>query len=88
MPTATGAETIGERLARLRRDLARVRQTIERNETNGQGFNIGGTAVTQVAYDRALERERSLCREIASLEARLTGSAARPGVAVTVTRMS
>ena len=88
MPTATGAETIGERLTRLRTELARVRKTIERNETNGQGFNIGGTAVTQIAYERALERERRLTAEIRTLEARVAGSAARPGLAVTVTRMS
>ena len=87
MPTATGGETIGERLNRLRADLARVRATIQRQETNGSQFNLGGTAVTQIAYERALQRERELTAEIAALESRLSGSAARPGIAVTQTRM-
>ena len=87
MPTATGAETIGERLTRLRADLARVRATIQRSETNGSQFSLGGTAVTQIDYERALERERSLTSEIANLEARLSGSSARSGVAITKTRM-
>ena len=34
MPTATGAETIGERLTRLRAELARVRATIQRSKTS------------------------------------------------------
>lgn len=81
MPTSTGSETIGERLTRLRTELTRVRLTIERAETNGAAFNIGGTAVTEIAYDRAQGRRRELEREIATLEARLAGSGARPGVA-------
>lgn len=87
MPTSTGAETIGERLTRLRADLARVRATIQRQETNGSQFSLGGTAVTQIAYDRAVERERALASQIADLEARLAGSSARSGVAYTQTRM-
>lgn len=87
MPTTTGAETIGERLTRLRADLARVRATIQRSETNGSQFTLGGTAVTQIAYERALERERALTAQIADLEARLAGSTARSGVAFTQTRM-
>lgn len=87
MPTSTGAETIGERLTRLRTELARVRATIQRQETNGGSFSIGGTAVTQIAYERALQRERDLTAEIATLEARLGGSGARPGIALTQTRM-
>jgi hypothetical protein len=87
MPTASGAETIGERLTRLRADQARVRATIQRQETNGSQFNLGGTAVTQIAYERALERERSLTAQIADLDARLAGSSARSGVAYTQTRM-
>lgn len=87
MPTSTGAETIGERLTRLRADLARVRATIQRSETNGSQFTLGGTAVTQIAYERALERERALTAQIADLEARLAGSTARSGVAFTQTRM-
>lgn len=85
MPTATGAETIRERLTRLRTELARVRGTIERSENNGSGFNIGGTQVTQIAYERALDRARVLESEISALEARLAGSAARRGLAVTKT---
>ena len=87
MPTATGAETIAERLTRLRAELARVRLTIARSETNGSDFRTGSTAVTQIAYERALGRERELKAGIATLEARLAGSPARPGVAYTQTRM-
>lgn len=87
MPTSTGAETIGERLTRLRAELARVRATIARSETNGGSFNIAGTAITQIAYERALQREQDLSRDIATLEARLSGSSARPGVVLTQTRM-
>jgi hypothetical protein len=83
MPTETGAETIGERLTRLRTDQARVRATIARHENNGAGFTMGGTTVTEIAYERALDRDRELSREIAGLEGRLAGSTARPGVAVT-----
>lgn len=88
MPTAKGGETIGERLTRLRAELARVRQTIARNETNGGSFNMGGTQVTQIAYERALAREQSLQREIVGLEGRLAGTAARPGIALFATKMS
>jgi hypothetical protein len=87
MPTASGAETIGERLTRLRADLARVRATIQRAESNGQSNMMGGASVTEIAYERAQMRQRELTAEIASLEARLSGSAARPGMALTVTRI-
>lgn len=73
MPTASGAETVGERLTRLRADLTRVRETIARAETNGSSFNMGGTQVTQVAYERAIARERSIEQQIRSLEARVDG---------------
>lgn len=78
MPTPTGAETIGERLIRLRTELARVRQTIARSETNGADAMMGmGTRITQIAYERAIERERDLVAEISALEGRLSGSAGR-----------
>lgn len=87
MPTATGAETIGERLKRLRTELSRVRDTLARSEGNGGAFNLGGTQVTEIAYERAQARERELAREIQTLEARLAGSAARPGFAQTATKL-
>lgn len=83
----TGAETIGERLKRLRASLATVRATIERAQNNGQENNLGGQAVTEIAYERALARERELGAEIRGLEARLAGSAARPGLAQIQTRI-
>ena len=86
MPTPTGAETINERLTRLRTELVRVRATIARSENNGSASNIGGAGLTEIAYERATERERKIGSDIAALEARLAGSAARPGLAVTVTR--
>lgn len=87
MPTSTGAETIRERLVRLRTQLSRVRDTIARHESNGQSFNLpGSAAVTEIAYERALARERELTPQIATLEARLAGSAARPGIATVATK--
>jgi hypothetical protein len=86
MPTSTGGETIGERLKRLRTELARVRETIGRAENNGQANALGGQQVTEIAYERATDRQAQLQREIATLEARLAGSAARPGLAQIRTR--
>lgn len=80
MPTQYGQETVGERLTRVRSELVRVRATIARHETNGSSFNIGGSQVTQVAYERAIQRERMLQREVAQLEARVLRQPA-PGVA-------
>ena len=65
--------------------MARARATIARHETSGQSFNLRGKAVTQIAYESALKRERKLEREIAALEARVRGE--RNGVAELVTRM-
>jgi hypothetical protein len=87
MPTSTGGETIDERLARLRIELTRVRATIERHENNGASFQIGGSSVTQIAYDRAIKRERDLEAQIRVLEARKTGSRSGLRSAQTITRM-
>ena len=73
MPTPSGGETVQERLTRLRKELVRVRETIARAENNGSSFNIGGSQVTQVAYERAISRERQLETQINALEARLEG---------------
>lgn len=81
MPTPQGGETIGERLKRLRTDLTRVRETMARAETNGQANNLGGVQITEIAYERARARERELMAQISTLEARLAGSSARPGIA-------
>lgn len=81
MSTPTGAETIRQRLTRLRAELARVRQTIERTEKTGQSFSIRGTSVTQIAYERALDRAVKLEAEIRTLESRLAGGQNRPGLA-------
>ncbi|WP_438482738.1 hypothetical protein [Oleiharenicola lentus] len=86
MPTSTGGETIGERLTRLRAALARVRRTIERSEDNGGAFTIGGSSVTQIAYERAIEREKELKSEIAALERRIAGGAS-PRMASLETKM-
>lgn len=85
MPTAIGGETIGERLTRKRAELVRVRATIARHENNGAASNIDGAAVTEIAYERAQQRERGLVADIARLEARLTGSRASPSIALTRT---
>ena len=87
MPTDQGAETISERLTRLRTQIGRVRDTIARHENNGQSFNLTGTAVTEIAYERALARERELAPQIATLEARLAGSRTRPGIAQIATTL-
>lgn len=86
MPTATGAETIAERLTRHRAALVRVRETIARHETNGQANNLGGVMVTEIAYDRALGRQRELEAALLTLEARLAGDATRSGLAQLQTR--
>lgn len=83
---ATGGETIGERLTRLRNNLTRTREVIARVENNGTSFNMGGTSVTQAAYEAAQNRERTLMQEIAMLERRLSG-AVSPQMVRTATRM-
>lgn len=75
MPTASGGETNDEKLTRLRTELTRARAVIERAETNGTSFSAGGWSVTQIAYERALEREKTLTRQINSLEAKIEGRA-------------
>jgi hypothetical protein len=87
MPSDTGGETISERRPRLRTELTRVRATISRSEENGGSFNIGGSSVTQIAYDRALRREKELEAQIRGLEARLSGSRSGLRTAQTITRM-
>lgn len=88
MPTEFGGETIGERLVRLRASLARVRDTIARSEANGAEARLGlGTSITQIAYERALERERELQADIARLERRLAGVHASERVALLKTVM-
>lgn len=86
MPTPNGKETIAERLTRLQADLVRARATVARAESNGASNNIGGASVTEIAYDRARDRVRELERQISALEARLSGSPRRPGMAQFVTR--
>lgn len=87
MPTASGAETNAEKLARLRTELTRVRALIARHETNAQSYNIGGTAVTEVAYERAIKREAQLEQQVALLEAKLDGITPRSILVRTVTVM-
>lgn len=84
MPGQFGEETIGERITRLRAALARVRETLARAETNGQASNIGGAAaITEIAYERALNRQTQLEQEISQLEARLNGQPVRSALATT-----
>jgi hypothetical protein len=87
MPTENGAETIGERLQRLRAELVTTRAVIERSQANGADYALGGASVTEIAIERAEARERRLIRDIRSLEARLAGTPARPGLAHTQTTM-
>ncbi|GHC02039.1 hypothetical protein [Cerasicoccus arenae] len=88
MPTTVGGETISERLTRLRVSLANVRETIRRAEVNGASFNIGGTQVSQIAYERATRREKELQGEIKKLENRLSGNRRDSGMSTTVTRFN
>lgn len=69
MPTPTGAEPINELLFRLRTDLVRVRASIARGENNGASSNTGGVGLTEIAYERLVERERKLPADISALEA-------------------
>lgn len=87
MPTATGGDTIGERLQKLRVDLTRVETTIARAESSGQSRDIGGGSVTEIAYERALESRTRLQGQILKLEQRLNGSAGAVQSIVLQTRM-
>ena len=85
MPTETGAETIGERLTRLRAERESARQVVARVEGVGQSWSMGGTAITAASYDAALRRISKLDAEIRALESRLTGVPDRSNIAVTRT---
>lgn len=87
MPTPTGAETIAERLERLRSELADARLVVQRVSRNGQSVSLGGAAVTEMSAERAAERITRLESQIRSLEARLAGGRAATGLAHTVTRI-
>ncbi len=87
MPTATGAETIAERLTRLRAELARARLVVQRASTNGQSFAVNGTAITEIAVERAQETAVRLEKQIRSLENRLAGTRTPSGLAHTRTRV-
>jgi hypothetical protein len=87
MALPDGRETIGERLVRLRTELASTRLVIQRAEANGQSFSVNGTAVTNIAVDQAEKRAKRLERQIAALEARLVGGKPANGLAHTVTRI-
>ncbi|MEO0797175.1 MAG: hypothetical protein AAFX93_18635 [Verrucomicrobiota bacterium] len=82
-----GRETIDERIDRLEAELDRVRVTIANHENNGQSFNISGTAITQVAYEKALDRQGKLERLIDALYSRKEGSHKPSAPGQTVTRM-
>lgn len=87
MPTEQGGETIGERLDRLRADLARVRHTVARQENNGAEKAMGlGTRISEVAYQDALQREKDLAADIRRLEARLAGVSSSERVALLQSR--
>ena len=87
MPTPQGAETIGERLRRLRDDLTRVRAALARQTENGASFGVPGVQATEIAFERLSARERALALEIAGLEGRLAGSVASPAVVQLQTRL-
>lgn len=84
---AVEKETIGQRLIRLRTELARVEATIDRHEKNGGSWSIGGSSVTEISYNRALKRKRDLRDDILRLENRLNGTSRRSGIAQTKTSM-
>lgn len=83
MPTPIGGETFEERLNRLRNELVRARKVLERSELNGSEFRMGGTAVTQISYERAEKRAARLEAEIRQMEALLEGRQPSPGGVVT-----
>ena len=75
-------ETIDDKITRLETDLARVRDAISRSEANGSQFAIQGTTISQVAYEKLLERERVIERDLRDLYARKKGKVNAPAVAV------
>jgi hypothetical protein len=88
MPTATGGETIDERLTRLRTELSRVRNSISRGLDNGTAYQIGGVAMTEIRAEWKERREKQLEAEIRTLEARKAGSRSGLRSAQTITRMN
>jgi hypothetical protein len=88
MPTATGAETIAERLLRKRTELAAVRTALARSTVNGESFNLTGAAVTQVAFEKLEAREVRLAAEVRRLEARAAGAGFPTALAHTQTRVA
>lgn len=77
MSWETGAETLIQRLDRLRGELVRVRLVIQRQEENGASWAVGGAQVSEIAYERALKRSRTLETEIAKLEQKMAGGAGK-----------
>jgi 50S ribosomal subunit-associated GTPase HflX len=89
MPTADGAETLSEKLARIRAELVRARTVLERLETGGQSVGGMGHTVTLVGYEQAQRRVARLEAEESALAARLARvNPALPGWAVLKTVMS
>lgn len=84
MPTATGGETIGERLTRLRAELVVLRAAHTRALKNGSSFSMGGVAVSSHAIESYRAQERALTSKIARLEARLSGTCDATNIANTV----
>lgn len=83
---ATTSETIGQRLARLRGDLADVRSAIKRALNNGAITNLQGNSITEISLERLEARESKLASEISALEARLAGKTSGTTAAQLVTR--
>lgn len=73
MPTATGKETIAEKLTRLRADLVDVRTAIKRATLLGSSFSDRGVSFSSVAIADLRSRERNLELEISRLEDRVAG---------------
>lgn len=80
MPTSTGQETLDERIARLRGELATTRTAIERIKTNGRSFDMGGAIVTQAGLANLESTATRVAGDLRRLEAlRATG---RPAAAI------
>ncbi|WP_152032854.1 hypothetical protein [Ereboglobus luteus] len=75
---ATKSGAIGQRLARLRGDLADVRATIKRSLNNGATVNLQGNVTTEIALSRLKARESRITSAITDLEARLAGTTWMP----------
>jgi hypothetical protein len=76
-------EDLSQLIARLRKELARARDSRDRIEDAGQSSSFGGVSFANVAYSAILTRIKQLERELYRAEALAEGIDIDPDVRVT-----